>query len=119
MIGNYYYNHLKNIKEISLQPNKLNYSKNIYWVFGLVLKKNHKISFDDLSKELNKRNIGTRPFFWPIHKQDAYKKIKSFKNLKLPNSEFISKNGLYLPSGLGLSKQEIKYVKDVMLDIFK
>ena len=43
-IGNYYYNHFKNIKNIILQPNNLSYCKNIYWVFGIVLKKNNKIN---------------------------------------------------------------------------
>ena len=41
-IGNYYYKYLKDLKNIILQPNKLSYSKNIYWVFGIVLKKNNK-----------------------------------------------------------------------------
>ena len=38
-IGNYYYKHFKNLKNIILQPNKLPYCKNIYWVFGIVVKK--------------------------------------------------------------------------------
>ena len=38
-IGSYYYNHFKNIKNIILQPNRLSYCKNIYWVFGIVIKK--------------------------------------------------------------------------------
>ena len=42
-IGNYYYNNFKNIENIILQPNKLSYCKNIYWVFGIVLKRNRKI----------------------------------------------------------------------------
>ena len=42
-IGNYYYEHFKDIKNIILQPNKLSYCNNIYWVFGLVLKEIIKI----------------------------------------------------------------------------
>ena len=41
-IGNYYYKYFKDLKNIILQPNKLSYSKNIYWVFGIVLKRNNK-----------------------------------------------------------------------------
>ena len=36
-IGNYYYNNFKNLKNIILQPDKLPYCKNIYWVFGIVI----------------------------------------------------------------------------------
>ncbi|MDC1112485.1 DegT/DnrJ/EryC1/StrS aminotransferase family protein [Candidatus Pelagibacter sp.] len=116
-IGNYYYNHFKNLKNIILQPNKLPYSKNIYWIFGIVIKKQSKLKCNEIVKKLFNKNIGTRPFFWPIHKQDAYREKKYFKKLSLPNSEYIAKNGFYLPSGLGLSLKELKYVKDTVIDI--
>ena len=118
-IGNYYYKHFKNIKNIILQPNKLSYCKNIYWVFGIVLKKNNKNNISSVIKKLQSKNIGTRPFFWPMHKQDTFKKKNYFKNIKLSNSEFISKNGFYLPSGLGLTSKELKFVKDTVISILK
>ncbi len=118
-IGNYYYQHFKNIKDIIIQPPKLSYCKNIYWVFGIVIKKSSKISAKKITQKLLKKNIGTRPFFWPIHKQDALKKYSYFKNLKLKNSEFISKNGFYLPSGLGLTLKELKFIKNTLINILK
>ena len=118
-IGNYYYNNFKNIKNIILQPNKLSYCKNIYWVFGIVLKRNNKNNITSVMKKLADSNIGTRPFFWPMHKQDAFKKKNYFKNISLPNSEFISKNGFYLPSGLGLTRLELKFVKDTVIRVLK
>ena len=54
-----------------------------------------------------------------MHKQDAFKKKNYFKNIKLSNSEFISKNGFYLPSGLGLTSKELKFVKDTVISILK
>ena len=118
-IGNYYYKHFKNIKNIILQPNKLSYCKNIYWVFGIVLKKNNRNNINSVVKKLSSKNIGTRPFFWPMHKQDAFKKENYFRNISLPNSEFISKNGFYIPSGLGLTSKELKFVKDTVISILK
>ena len=118
-IGNYYYKYFKDIKNIILQPNKLSYCKNIYWVFGIVLNKNNKNNINSVVKKLLSKNIGTRPFFWPMHKQDALKKRNYFKNINLPNSEFISKNGFYLPSGLGLTSKELKFVKDTVISILK
>ena len=118
-IGNYYYKHFKNIKNIILQPNKLTYCKNIYWVFGIVIKNNKKIKIDEVVKKLKNNNIGTRPFFWPMHLQDALKNKGYFKNISLPNSEFIAKNGFYLPSGLGLTSAELKFVKDAVINILK
>ena len=118
-IGNYYYKHFKDIKNIILQPNKLSYCKNIYWVFGIVIKKNNKNNIKEVIKKLSSRNIGTRPFFWPMHKQDAFKSKGYFKNVNLPNSEFISKNGFYLPSGLGLTLKELKFVKNTVISVLK
>jgi len=118
-IGNYYFKHFKDIKNVILQPNKLSYCKNIYWVFGIVIKKNNKNNIKEIIKKLTSNNIGTRPFFWPMHKQDAFKKKGYFKNINLPNSEFISKNGFYLPSGLGLTLKELKFIKDTVLSVLK
>jgi len=109
-IGQYYYENLKNNSNIILQKNKTSFAKNIYWVFGIVIKKNSKITAKEIQKKLLKRNIQTRPFFWPMHQQDILKKKGLFKGVKLKNSEFISKNGFYLPSGLGLKNQELKYI---------
>tara|TARA_Y100000590_G_scaffold19021_1_gene22540 strand:+ start:6780 stop:7910 length:1131 start_codon:yes stop_codon:yes gene_type:complete len=118
-IGNYYFKNFKNLKNIIIQPNKLAHCKNIYWVFGIVLKKNNKIKINEVVKKLAKKNIGTRPFFWPMHKQDAFKNKNYFKNINLPNSEFIAKNGFYLPSGLGITSKELKFVKDSVVSILK
>ena len=109
-IGQFYYENLKNNSNIILQKNKTSFAKNIYWVFGIVIKKNSKINSKTAQKELLKRNIQTRPFFWPMHKQDIFKKEGLFKGIKLKNSEFISKNGFYLPSGIGLKNQELKFI---------
>ena len=41
------------------------------------------------------------------------------KKEKLPNSEYISKNGFYLPSGLGITNKEIDVVGNALLNILK
>ena len=42
-----------------------------------------------------------------------------FKGEKYPNSEYLSKFGFYLPSGIGLKKNEIKYICDKVNLILK
>ena len=109
-IGNRYYTKLKNCKNIILQKNITLYAENIYWVFGIVLKNRLVSRRDKIMKTLLQNNIVTRPFFVPMNKQKVFKKMKFFKNIKMPVSEYISKNGFYLPSGLGLKNQEIDLV---------
>jgi perosamine synthetase len=102
-IGNLYYEKLKNLKNISLQINNAKYAKNIYWVFGVVIKKKSKINRNNVMKKLLRKGIDTRPFFVPMHKQPIFIKKKTFKKkLSFKNSEYISMNGFYLPSGLGV-----------------
>ena len=115
-IGKLYYKHLKNNKNIYIQSPKYKDFENIYWVVGiLILDKN--ITANLIKKKLFKHGIDTRSFFWPMNKQKIVKKY----NLKLKgnfkNSEMISKYGLYLPSGLGTTQKEIKYICDKLNSI--
>jgi len=116
-IGNKYYSKLKNKDNIILQKNIISYAKNIYWVFGILVKKNSKISRNKIMKMLLKKNIETRPFFLPMNKQKIFMKMKLFNRIKAPNSEYLSKNGFYLPSGLGITNKQIDFVIKNLLKI--
>ena len=114
-IGKKYYSLLKNNPKIFIQKIKTSYADNIFWVFGVLIKKNSKINRDLLVKKLMKNNIQTRNFFFPMHKQKIFKKINIFKGkTNYPNAEYLSKNGFYLPSGLGIKNQEISYICKIL-----
>ena len=53
-----------------------------------------------------------------MHKQSILLR-KNFikKNLKFPIAEFFSNNGFYLPSGLGISNNEIDFVSSKVNEI--
>jgi len=117
-IGRRYISLLKNNKKIYIQPHKLNYAENIFWVFGVLLKKNVNISRDLIIKKLYNKNIQTRTFFFPMHKQHIFKKMNLFpKNQKFINAEYLSKNGFYLPSGLGIKNSDIDKVGKTLIKI--
>ena len=109
-IGKIYNNQLSKINSFYTPLDKKSYARNIYWVYGLVLKRNCKISLNTFMKKLKKEGIETRNFFWPLHKQPVLNKMGLFKNVKLPVSEYLSKNGFYLPAGLALSKKQQQYI---------
>ncbi len=110
-VGKIYFDFLKNTKNVYIPEPKKSYSKNIYWVIGVVIK-SKKLGFDakKIINKLKKFNIGARPFFWPMHKQNVLRKYKFYKSKNFKNSEYISKYGFYLPSSLNLKKNEIKYI---------
>jgi perosamine synthetase len=108
-IGKIYYENLKNNKNFYIQKPRLGIYKNIYWVIGLLIK-NKKFTANIIRKKLKRAGIETRAFFWPMHKQTVLKKLKIQFNKKFPNSEYLSKYGFYLPSGIGIRKEQIKKV---------
>ena len=84
------------------------------------LKKGIGISRDRVVKKLMNSNIQTRNFFFPMHKQKIFKKMKVFsKNKRFNNADLLSQNGFYLPSGLGISNSEIDYVGKTLLQVLE
>ena len=62
-IGNFYFENLKKNENIMIQPKEISYAKNIYWVFGIIIKKNGKYLRSNVQNKLLKKGIETRRFF--------------------------------------------------------
>lgn len=107
-IGHQYNEALKNLQGFQLPLQKTTYAENIYWVYGLVA--DTETLANSTVKKLNDAQIGTRPFFWCMHEQPVFHKMGLFKNEHYPVAEKLARNGFYLPSGLGLSKEDIDVV---------
>ena len=90
-------------------PTEKDWAKSTFWMYGIVLK-NKKMTAKTLARKLFENNIETRPLFLGMHEQPGFKKMKLFKNESFPNTEYLSKYGLYLPSGLRLSKSKIELI---------
>ena len=116
-IGKIYNNFFEDNISLKILPFKNNYSKNIYWVYGIIVKKNYK---KKLVKHLNSKNIETRDFFFGMHRQPVLKKMKIVnKKEKFPNSDYLQNNGIYIPSGPDISYKQIKYVANTINNFFK
>ena len=114
-IGEKYQQKLSKFSDSFQLPLKSNdFAENIYWVFSIVLKKELNFSLTEITKDLSNRGVGNRPFFWPMHLQPYLKKNGFFEDETYPNSEYIAKNGFYIPSGLGIHDDDIDYVCDAI-----
>ena len=119
-IGLEYYKRLKSNSNLYIPELQKKYAKNIYWVVAiLILNKKLKIDAKSMMKKLKAEGIATRPFFWPMHMQKILKKYNITKNTSFPNSNYICKYGLYLPSGLNLKTSEINFICSKINKIFK
>ncbi|MBU6390488.1 DegT/DnrJ/EryC1/StrS family aminotransferase [Patescibacteria group bacterium] len=83
--------------------------KNVYWMYGIVVdQKKFGKSRDELRSALAEQGIETRDFFYPPEEQPVLKNV--IGNEKFPNASFLGQNGLYLPSGLAITKDQIERV---------
>ena len=112
-IGHLYNIGLKDLNGFQLPLETTEYATNIYWVFGLVA--DTELQQEVMVKKLNDARIGTRPFFWCMHEQPVFQKMGLFKNESYPVAEKLARNGFYIPSGLGLTNEEIASVINVII----
>ena len=107
---------LKDVPGLRL-PETKNYAKNVFWMYAVLVDQNKfGMSRDRLRKELLKRGIDTRDFFYSPQVQPVLKKYLK-KNQAFPVTEKISSEGLYLPSGLALTGSQIKTVSYAIRDV--
>jgi perosamine synthetase len=80
--------------------------RQVYWMYAVRIEaKKFGCSRDALQKKLlQKYKIQTRSFFFPP--KVAFKAMGKFQTEQFPIAEQIGKEGLYLPSGTGQSKQD-------------
>ncbi|MCI9843882.1 DegT/DnrJ/EryC1/StrS family aminotransferase [Flavobacterium pectinovorum] len=112
-IGTSYSQKLKKLAGFQLPLEKTDYAENIYWVFGLVADSEEQQ--EAMVKKLAEAKIGTRPFFWCMHEQPVFKKMGLFENETYPVAEKLARNGFYIPSGLGLSDEDIDKVVSAII----
>lgn len=107
---------------IQLPVIETNYSKNIFWVYSIVLKEDisRRVDAKKVMQLLSEKGIGSRPFFYPLHLQPVVKQMCPITlNTPLDNSEYISNNGFYLPSGLGNTENDFIRSGEELIRILK
>ena len=84
-------------------------SRSSYWMYAILVES--KTIRDGLRKHLAYRDIGTRTFFIPMHQQGIF---REYSRGKFPVADNVSVRGLYLPSGTGLTDDQIDVVCDAV-----
>src|SRR5262249_44680868 len=106
------------LPDVQLPLPTTEYASNIYWVYGLVIGDTHPFDAEAFARRLSAEQIGTRPFFWPMHEQPVFKKRGLFKNVRCPVAERLARRGLYIPSGSGLGLEQVDFVADRVRNLF-
>lgn len=81
------------------------WAESVYWMYSVVVENGFGVERDQVMADLRARGIDTRPFFVPIHHLPPYR-----SGVTLPVSDNLAARGINLPSGTGLTEDEIRTV---------
>jgi len=87
------------------------WAKSTVWMYAVLLEDSVPFDAVEFSKRLLNLGVQTRPFFIGMHEQPVYLKMGLFNDKTvLPITEWISRRGLYLPSGQAITDEQIDMV---------
>lgn len=115
-ISQEYTRRLRGISDIQL-PVEESWARSVYWMYGMVLSEEIGIDAVQFAKRLREGGVETRPFFLGMHEQPVFQKKGLFKGESYPIAEKLGRQGLYIPSGLSLTKDQLSTVCDLVQGI--
>jgi perosamine synthetase len=93
------------------------YAKPVHWMYAIQLDEELGVDAESMMRQLKDQGIGTRPFFLGLHAQPVLREHGYVAEEKFPYTDQAYKQGLYLPSGLTLTRSKIDVVCDAVRDI--
>jgi perosamine synthetase len=90
------------------------WARSVFWVYGMVLADDVSFDATEFAHRLKVLGVETRPFFLGMHEQPVFQDMGLFKGENHPVSERIARRGLYVPSGLALTLDQIDRVSDAV-----
>jgi perosamine synthetase len=107
---------LAGIKGLTL-PQEKPWARSVYWMYAVLVEKEFGLSRDELMERLRERGVDTRTFFIPVHRQPLFLDKEEYRGCSFPVSDDLSVKGLYLPSGLALTQEQIRTVSAAVKEI--
>lgn len=95
-------------------PAELPWAKNVYWMYGVVIKENSGIQRTAFMEYLKKNGIESRTFFCPMSDQPFLKEQKGYREIPCPVANMLWKQGLYIPSSPNLTEEEIVFISNTI-----
>lgn len=78
------------------------WAESVFWMYSVLVEDGYGVERDQVMAELRALGIDTRPFFVPIHHLQPYRSA-----VTLPVSKRLAARSINLPSGLGLTEEEV------------
>jgi perosamine synthetase len=100
---------LSDLPQIAL-PVEREWAKNVYWMYCLILADDVPFDAAEFARRLRAKGIDTRPLFLGMHEQPVLQARGLFEGASYPVAERLARRGLYVPSGLTLTEEQIDRV---------
>ncbi len=107
---------LQDFEQITL-PVEHSWAKNVYWMFSILINESFGMTKNAVMAALKEKGVDTRSFFYPVSQQPAFQREDPrFPDIygSWPVSDDLGRSGLYLPSGLGLTHEQIAFCVDAL-----
>jgi perosamine synthetase len=88
--------------------------KTVYWMYSLVLADDVPFDAAEFASRLQKAGVMTRPLFLGMHEQPVFHARGLHVGERYPVTERLARRGLYLPSGLTLTIEQIDAVSEAV-----
>ena len=109
-LGRAYTERLRDVAGLQL-PVEEPWARSVYWMYGVVLDAEQTgLDARTFAERLAARGVETRPFFLGMHEQPVFHARGLFAGERYPVAERLARQGLYLPSGLGLQECQLDAV---------
>jgi perosamine synthetase len=82
-----------------------------------VLRESAALDAAGLAERLDRAGVETRPFFLGMHEQPVFHQRGLFVDERYPVAERLGRQGLYLPSGLALTEEQLSRVCTVLHEV--
>jgi perosamine synthetase len=94
-------------------------SKSVYWMVTVIFDPARGIRKEEAIRDLDRRNIDTRPFFHPLSSLPAYANNPDIARARRENvvAYRIAPHGVNLPSALNLTREQVARVCEVVIAI--
>ena len=86
---------------------EMHWAKGVYWMNSILIEEGFPVDRDELIKRLERKDVETRRFFYPVHMFPMYNKGETF-----PVSEELSRKGMNLPSSANLKREDVRTIAE-------
>jgi perosamine synthetase len=108
-IGREYTARLRDLPGLELQAEEP-WARSVYWMYGIVVGEATGMTAGDMARALEARGVETRPFFLGMHQQPVFRNRGWFLEEAFPVADRLAQQGLYVPSGLALTRDQLHEV---------